>query len=237
MALIKFGGGVAAISGTIAGTVYARNRAGAYSRNWAKPINAPTIPQSQRRVLFGQTASMWSELSLAARDGWNALAATTERKNRLGDTYQPTGRQIFMEVQQNMLLAGETPFAAAPADTNKPGMIASANVTFFTAAGNLDEAAAQLSPAPTAGSVLIVFATPPVPNTGQRTNYNSLYRRVGDSFAIVGNTADFTTGYTDLYGDAMANGEAINWKLAVLDPANGQVSDYLLGQSVSRTED
>lgn len=237
MALIKFGGGVAAISGTVAGTVYARNRAGAYSRNWAKPINAPTISQSQRRVLFGQTAAMWSELSLANRDSWNLLARTTERKNRLGDTYQPTGRQLFMEVQQNMLLAGETPFAAAPADTNKPGMIASANVTFFTAAGNLDEAAAQLSPAPSVGSLLIVFATPPVPTTGQRTNYNSMYRRLGDSFAFVGNTAVFTTGYTDLYGDAMANGEAINWKLAVLDPANGQVSDYLLGQSVSRTED
>lgn len=237
MALIKFGGGVAAISGTVAGTVYARNRAGAYSRNWAKPISAPTIPQSQRRVLFGQTASMWSELTLAARDGWNALAAKTERKNRLGDTYQPTGRQIFMEVQQNMLLAGETPFAAAPPDTNKPAMIASANVTFHSAAGVLTDAAAQLNPAPTVGSVLIVFATPPVPNTGQRTNYNSLYRRLGDSHTITGNSATFTTAYSDLYGTAVAVGEAINWKLAVLDPANGQVSDFLLGQSVVILDD
>ncbi|GAI01350.1 unnamed protein product, partial [marine sediment metagenome] len=45
MALIKYGGGIVQISGSIAGTVFARNKMGNYARPRTKPVNPRTARQ------------------------------------------------------------------------------------------------------------------------------------------------------------------------------------------------
>ena len=119
MGIVKFGGGVAAISGKVAGNVYARNRAGAYIRKWAKPVNAASIRQQEVRAAFGENSSGWGALTDTQRTAWNALAAASERLNRLGDSYVPTGRQIFIEANQNLATAGETLLTDPPSNLTR----------------------------------------------------------------------------------------------------------------------
>ena len=89
MALVKFGGGVAGISGKIGGTVYARNKAGAYARSWAKPTTTPTPSQTVNRNRFGNQAQAWTALSSSHKSSWDAYAATVTRLHRQGDAYTP----------------------------------------------------------------------------------------------------------------------------------------------------
>lgn len=232
MALVKFGGGVAAMSGKIEGTVFARNRAGAYARNWAKPVSAPTESQSERRVLFGGTASDWSGLANAERDSWNALAKTTERTNRIGEQYQPNGRQIFMEVQQNMKLSSLTPFTFAPASADKPALPVDFTVSLAEDAALLETFTFTFASTPDTDLRFILFATPPTPSNAARSNWNTVYRRIGDSFNITANAFSPLAAYISLYGDNVQPDSVINWKLSAIAVSTGQVTDQLIGQTL-----
>lgn len=235
MALIKFGNGVAGISGKIAGTVFARNRAGAYARNWAKPISAPTSRQSLRRVIFGGTASDWSELTEPIRDTWNGLARTTERLNRIGEAYTPNGRQIFMEVQQNMKLSGLTPFTSAPPSTDKPALPVNVTAQAAQEDGLLETLQFSFGTAPDADLRFIVFATPPTPQSAARSNWNTVYRRIGDSYPVVASSFSYLANYIALFGDNVAPDSIINWKLSAIRVTTGQVTDELLGSTLILT--
>ena len=113
MALIKFGSGIAGASGKSGGTVYARNNAGAYMRNWAKPTNATTPLQSQARQRLSNAVAAWNGLTQGQVDAWNAYASTMIRLNRLGDSYTPKGRQIFIECYTNCVI-GNVPVLTTP---------------------------------------------------------------------------------------------------------------------------
>jgi hypothetical protein len=90
MALVKFGGGISGFAGKIGGTVYGRNKSGAYARNWAVPVNPVTTAQSAVRAVMAMAAAAWSSLTLTQVNAWNAYAAVLIRTNRQGDQYTPS---------------------------------------------------------------------------------------------------------------------------------------------------
>lgn len=100
MALVKYGGGVVQASGSIAGTVHARNRFGNYIRARTKPVNPNSSLQSVVRVALAYWAAYWhSPLSGANRIAWATYAAAVSMKNRLGETVYLTGFNHFLRVQ------------------------------------------------------------------------------------------------------------------------------------------
>lgn len=223
MAQIKFGGGVAAISGKIGGTVYARNRGGAYARTWAKPTNTPTVKQSANRLAFGNISKDWAALTKLQQDNWNALASTATRLNRLGDAYTPTGRQVFLESANNMRVIGQTPLTNAPVSLLQPTIDGTPVFDVGVDTGTLDSfeisgLAAQ------SGISYVLEAT--IAFGQQKTNFSLDYRQL--NVAVTASTISVVADYIAAYGNAANVGDWYSVRLRYIDTQNGMSSPPII---------
>ena len=107
MAKIALGGGVAAISGKSGGTVFARNKGGAYMRNFVKPTNPSTVYQEEARDRLTQYSNEWRTMTDAQREAWNAWASEHPVLDRLGAAKTLTGAQAYTKINTNRDLAGD----------------------------------------------------------------------------------------------------------------------------------
>lgn len=97
MALIKYGIGIAQISGSIGGVTFARNTYGAYIRNRTTPTNPRTARQTEVRASIAFLAAYWAQtLSDAQRTAWNLYAASVVMTNRLGEPTYLSGYNMFL---------------------------------------------------------------------------------------------------------------------------------------------
>lgn len=98
MALIKYGGGIVQMSGSIAGTTHARNRFGNYCRSRTKPVNPNSYRQTGIRVAMMMLAEQWRELPMTDdfRTAWAVYANSVNWLNKLGEVVKLTGYNMFM---------------------------------------------------------------------------------------------------------------------------------------------
>ncbi len=133
MATIRFGAGIVDARGSIGGTVFSRNRGGAYMRARTTPINPNTPRQGLVRADLSNVVALWSDsLSQANRDQWGVYAAAIPRTNRLGETIFWTGFNTFVG-SATMRLQNDLPVVSiGPATLSLPvpdsDMSASASV-------------------------------------------------------------------------------------------------------------
>jgi hypothetical protein len=120
MALIRFGNGVADIRGSINGTTFSRVRGGAIARNRTVPINPNTPAQIAARLSFQIIVNMWTSLTAAGRAQWNEYAATLLFINRLGETFVPTGRMVFMRFNGRLGYHTGSPLTLPPVASDPP---------------------------------------------------------------------------------------------------------------------
>lgn len=91
-ALVKYGAGIVAMSGSIAGNVHARNRFGNYIRPRTKPVNPHSERQESARTVVSHLAERWhADLDKDQRGLWGDYAAAVGMTNRLGETIHLTG--------------------------------------------------------------------------------------------------------------------------------------------------
>ena len=97
MALVRFGGGITQLSGSIGGTTFARNRSGNYARSRTTPVNPSSSRQQDIRTIIANLSEEWNDtLSAAQRLAWNDYAANVAMTNRLGETIHTTGFNHFV---------------------------------------------------------------------------------------------------------------------------------------------
>lgn len=97
MALIMYGAGILGMSGSIGGTVLARNRFGNYARPRTKPVNPHSVRQEAARATLSHLAEYWhGHLTILQRAAWEVYAAAVAMKNRLGMTIHLTGYNHFI---------------------------------------------------------------------------------------------------------------------------------------------
>jgi len=102
-ALIKFGGGVVGMSGSIAGNTFSRNRYGAYVRARTKPVNPNTDRQVAVRSVMAALTTRWSQtLDAAKRAAWDLYAARVNMVNKLGETINLSGFNHY--IRSNSIL-------------------------------------------------------------------------------------------------------------------------------------
>ena len=106
MAKILYGGGVANMSGSQAGTVHSHNQFGSYTRNRVVPVNPQTAPQTLARTRLSFCANYWRALTDANRADWEALGAQIVRTDPLGQTYTLKGFNAFCLVNIHKLANG-----------------------------------------------------------------------------------------------------------------------------------
>lgn len=114
MALIKLGPIVSEARGSSGGTVFARNRAGAYIRARTKPVDPGSAKQNTQRTQLTACVGSWRGLTAAQRDLWNAKALITDLTNRLGESFHPSGMNLYMRSAQLLLAAGMTAITDPP---------------------------------------------------------------------------------------------------------------------------
>lgn len=115
MALIKFGGGITEMRGSIAGNVFSRNRSGAYVRSRTKPVNPSTARQQAVRAVMAELTTRWAQtLTAANRTAWNLYASNVAMTNKLGESIFLTGMNHFIRSNAWLARLGGTVIDAGP---------------------------------------------------------------------------------------------------------------------------
>lgn len=109
MALIKFGGGVVQMAGSIAGTTFARNRYGNYARARTTPVNPNSSGQQAVRATLAALTNRWSQtLTAAQRTAWNLYASNVVMTNRLGESINLSGFNHYIRSNSWLSRFGQT---------------------------------------------------------------------------------------------------------------------------------
>lgn len=184
MAKIKLGAFITEIAGKVGGTVFSRNKGGAYAKNRVMPSNPRTTAQQNIRGFFGAMAQQWRALTQAQRESWNELAGTFSLNNSLGDAIRLSGIALFQKLNGNLRSLGNAPILNAP-------MLAGTDpITINTWEIESDgtDITTNIAVAALATSVpdteFAVFATAPV--SPGVSNLNNRFR-------LIGHFADLTT--------------------------------------------
>ncbi len=115
MALVKYGGGIIQMSGSVAGNTYARNRYGNYCRARTKPINPNSTLQQPIRAAMATLTARWSQIVTSVqRTAWNLYGTSVAMKNKLGETVYLTGFSHYLRSNIVLLQSGLTLVDAGP---------------------------------------------------------------------------------------------------------------------------
>lgn len=115
MALVKYGGGIIQMSGSMAGNTYARNRYGNYVRSRTKPVNPSTSRQQSVRASLAYLTEYWSEtLTALQRTAWGTYADAVAMKNKLGEAIHLSGFNHFIRSNSNLVRGSRTLVADGP---------------------------------------------------------------------------------------------------------------------------
>lgn len=149
----------AEIRGSTSGTVYSRNRFGAYTRNRVSPVQPRTDRQLEVRGIFAGLARLWSLLSEEDREGWRAYAENVSRIDTLGQSYRITGLQAFIShnATRDAMGIGVTT-TPPPPDIVAPTLTA---ITLSVEPGS-EKMLLEFSPSPLQNTALLITATRPL---------------------------------------------------------------------------
>lgn len=129
-ALIKFGGGIIQMSGSIAGNTFARNRYGNYVRARTKPVNPNTAQQNLVRSVVATLTARWAQtLTAVQRTAWNLYADNVNMKNKLGETIHLSGFNHYIRSNAFLQRFGKTIVDAGPVIFELPEQDPAFNIT------------------------------------------------------------------------------------------------------------
>lgn len=225
MALVRFGGGISELRGSIAGNVFSRSRAGAIARNRAVPVNPNTPAQSQTRSWMQTATDGFRDLTGAQVTQWNEFAQTQTRFNRLGEPYTPSGKQLFTEAYLNNLSIGISTAPVLGMIESNPNL---PSLTIGTSLATADAGALASLVMQTVssnfGDVLLVQATPELqPSISNFTKY----LRTINYFDPLVASPDLEPSYVSKFGTPMTVGNYIGLRASAINSATGLASEWV----------
>lgn len=222
MALIKLTAFLDSISGKVNGSVFSRNKGGAYVRGKGVVSNPQSIAQSGVRAVFGAISQAWKGLTEIQREAWNAATANFPYQNRLGDTKQLSGFALHQKLNNNLATIGQ-PFLVSPPQPQEVSAITSFGVEVdltvspvtMTFKGNFTD------PSSVAGKV-VLFATPSL--SPGISNFNNELRLIGTyNIPAVVSGQDVLNHYENMFGAPIEDSK-IGFKAYVIETSTGQGS-------------
>jgi hypothetical protein len=227
MALVNFGPLVSDARKKIGGVVFSKSRTGAYVRRKVSPIQPRTASVRAVRANFTADSKAWSgTLSAAQRLTFSNLAATITKKDRLGNTFVPTGAQIYMSIARNLHTVGISALLTAPTD------LSVSDLGGLTLSQHTSPDSPYLGPGllmtptndPAAGECLVITAAPPTA-PGRTFIGKGKFRVIGTVAAWPTSPAtsfplDITGLYQAKFGQ-LAPGQTIHVQLNNIGSTNG----------------
>lgn len=218
MKILYSGGMVVAGSGKMQGTVFAKGRSGAVARVRVKPINPNTNKQVSQRSKLSTRSSAWRSLTEAQRAGWNEAANSGQwpLKNALGVTFQPTGAQLYNQLNLNLSKIEAVAITAAPQKATLPAIL----LTGLTGTAGTPTLSLAYDGSPDSADKLVVYATPqlsPGISRPGRSKYRLLTVLADDS------PQSILSAYTAQFG-ALVAGQKVFVYAEVVHSATGQAA-------------
>ena len=115
MAKVKFTAVVADMRNKLNGSVFARNRGGAYVRTKVTPLNPQSVRQVAARNLLTSLAQGFRSLSQAQITAWNEAVTQWQTTDIFGDLVSPTGLALYVRLNSNISNGGGTLITTPPA--------------------------------------------------------------------------------------------------------------------------
>lgn len=218
---LKLGPIVAQASGSIAGTVFSRNRAGWYARTRAIPTNPNTDAQQLVRGLFATISQAWAALTTAQRASWENWANQNLVTDVLGDQIQLSGHQAHQKLNTRLAFIGSTVITDPPVEAAPTGL------TSITQTGDLGT-----------GDFDLVFAASPTDtddklwmraaliNSAGVTYHTNALRFTGVSSAAETTPFDNLAQITAKFGTPIV-GQTLHMQVSVIDTLTGLRSGEL----------
>ena len=123
MAKFTPGPAVAAVSGSVGGTVFSRNRYGAYMRFRAIPVKSTTADALAAKSRMATYSAAWSALTAAQRLAWNAYAQTHPQPDALGFPQILTGHVLYVGLNTRLAHASQSAIDIPPLQNNPVGLV------------------------------------------------------------------------------------------------------------------
>jgi len=123
MAKILFTAIVADMRNKIAGTVFSKNRGGAYARTKVTPVNPQTTFQNVVRGQFTSASQAWRSLTQAQRDAWSSVVTEYSRSDIFGNIRVPSGNNVFSKLYINATTILGTPNLTPPPTIPTPELV------------------------------------------------------------------------------------------------------------------
>lgn len=186
MALVKYGGGITQMSGSIAGNTHARNRFGNYIRARTKPVNPKSSGQVECRTAMAYLTEYWAEtLTIAQRTAWNLYASSVAMLNRLGESIHLSGFNHFIRSNHLLARCSGTILAAAPTNFTLPETDPALGIAGSEAAQQLSCSWDDALPWADENGAFIYFYQGS-PQNGQRNFFGGPWRYLGGVAGVNG---------------------------------------------------
>lgn len=155
---IKHGSIVVETSGKLGGQDVLKSRSGHSLRNRSFQLDKQSASRSSVQSAFALLSKYWRELSQAQRKSWNSFASDVTFPDRFYDTTHYTGQQIFVKLNFNILLMGNSILLDPPSVIRTE----SYSIDLVINSGSGGTLFLNISSALAAGDRLKVFATRPL---------------------------------------------------------------------------
>lgn len=215
MAKLLFTAIVADMRNKLNGTVFSKNRYGAYARTKVTPVNPQTDAQQAARNVLATNSAAWRGLTESQRQGWIDAAANFPQTDIFGNAKILSGSALYVKLNNNLMNAGEAPISDAPSPVAIPALN---SVTLTAAATPTVSLAFDPSPVP-ADFALMVFATGNVPPG--RSFVKNLYRFITTVAAAATTPANILTAYQAVHGNPVAD-QKISVRCFLVSTITGQ---------------
>lgn len=208
---------VADIRNKLNGSVFSKNRYGAYVRTKVTPVNPQSTSQQNARAILGSLAQTWRTLTEPQRQSWIDAAPNFPFSDIYGNSKILSGSTLFQKLN-NTLSSNEVQInLLAPSPSQIPNLaLASLTATAGTQLLSLDFAP---SPIP-ANTILIIESTGNVP-PGISFVKNK-FRKISTASSSDTSPANLTSDFTDVHG-SLVIGQKIFVRVKVLNTVTGQV--------------
>ena len=186
-------------SASLGGATFSKNRGGNYIRKRVAPVQPRSSAQQSVRATLSALSGQWKGLGATVNAAWLALASGITLKDSLGNSYVPTGNQLFVGLNATLTACAEPTITAAPA--SMPTFADMLPIAVTATAGTPSLAiTTSLAAAPT-GFIFLVRATPQV-SAGRAffgtSKYRILSKYAATSFASINALAAYNARFGSL---------------------------------------
>lgn len=222
MAIFRPGPAAAQISGSIGGTTFSHNRGGQYMRLRSIPTKVTSVPAQNAKNRITQLSREWGSLAADNQTAWKVWAQENPIINAVGDKITLAGHMAYMQINNNLLQAGDTILDLPPVDPAPDPLL-----TLSAVADESDHSFTITFTATPLGAGLRLMSEVAIVASPGINYVENLYRLVDISAAAQATGLDIGSDVEDRFGPLTENARFF-LRCRVLDGATGLSSGPLL---------